>query len=129
MNCLQLSGRSITVSGVFKNTKRIYSTVRGGLLRYEEEQRRDRGRKVSEEVTHYHLLTCSVGDIVLTSYCFFFLAAVCEWLGLYKITLFRCVFPYTIGAQQSLFVSYRYIGNQQCISTEDLLYYYREQTV
>ena len=42
--------------------------MRGGLLRYEEEQRRDRERKVSEEVTHYHLLTCSVGDIVLTSY-------------------------------------------------------------
>ena len=59
------------MSSVYKNAKRIYKSVRGRLLRYEEEQRRDRERKVSEEVTHYHLLTCSVGDIVLTSYCFF----------------------------------------------------------
>ena len=29
--------------------------MRGRLLRYEEEQWRDRERKVSEEVTHYHL--------------------------------------------------------------------------
>ena len=61
----------MTVSGVYKNAKRRYSSGRGGLLRYEEEQRRDRERKVSEEVTHYHLLTCSVGDIVLTCYCLF----------------------------------------------------------
>ena len=49
-----------------------------------------------------------------------------------KITLLWCLLPYTIGVEQcrgTLFVSYRYIGNQQCMVTKDLLYYYRGQTV
>ena len=60
--------KSITTTVKYKNVKGGYKEVRGTLLRHEEEQRRDRERKVSEEVTYYHLLTCSVGDIVLTSY-------------------------------------------------------------
>ena len=53
-------------------------------------------------------------------------------MALDKITLLWCLLPYTIGVEQcrgTLFVSYRSIGNQQCMVTKDLLYYYRGQTV
>ena len=48
------------MSGKYNNINSGYKTMRGRLLGYEEEQRRDRERKVSERVTHYRLLTCSV---------------------------------------------------------------------